>query len=127
MASFYTFPLIITHKIQQHTNEVATAPTEQKNIHHLTVCTCYNDQSSHCSDSLSAGRSGDRNRVGARFFTHVIPGPGALPDYYKTGIGSFRRLNWLRLSVDHPHTPSAEIKGRVQIYLYPAVGFRGQL
>ena len=40
------------------------------------------------SDSLLAGRSGDRVPVGARFSAAVQEGPGAHPASYKMGTGS---------------------------------------
>ena len=41
------------------------------------------------SDSLRAGRSGDRIPVEARFSAPVQTGPGAHPASYKMGAGSF--------------------------------------
>ena len=41
------------------------------------------------SDSLRAGRSGNRIPAGARFSAPVQTGPGAYPASYKMGTGSF--------------------------------------
>ena len=45
------------------------------------------------SDSLRAGRSGDRISVEARFSAPVQTGPGGHPTYYTMGNGSFPRVN----------------------------------
>jgi len=34
------------------------------------------------------------------------------------GTGSFLGVKWLGRGVDHPSTPSAEVKERVELYLY---------
>ena len=97
---------------------------------------------SRFSDSLRAGRSGDRIPVAARFSTPVQTGPGAHPTSYTMGTGSFpgvksgrgvtlaphpllvawsrksRAMPLLRLwavrrGVDHPPPSSAEVKERV--------------
>jgi hypothetical protein len=54
------------------------------------------------SDSLRAGRSGDRIPVGARFSAHVQTGPGAQPASYTMGTGSFPGVKRPGRGVDHP-------------------------
>jgi hypothetical protein len=67
------------------------------------------------SDSLRAGRSGDRIPVGARFSTPVQTGPGVHPAPYTMGTGSFPR-------VKRPGR-GLEVKERVDIPLLPFWAF----
>jgi hypothetical protein len=74
------------------------------------------------SDSLQAGRSGDRIQVGARFSAPVQTGRGAHPASYTKSTGSFPGVKvagaWC-----WPSTPSiAEVKERVELYLYSPSG-----
>jgi hypothetical protein len=67
------------------------------------------------SDCLRAGRSGDRNPVGARFSALVQTGPEAHPASCTMGTGGKERPG---RDAD-PSPPSmAEIKNRVALYLY---------
>jgi len=52
---------------------------------------------------------------GARFFTHVQTDPGAHPV-------SFPWLKWPGRGVNHPPPYSAEVKERVELYLYSPSG-----
>jgi hypothetical protein len=54
-----------------------------------SVTTSY-DTLHHDSDSLRAGRSGDRIPVMARFSAPIQTGAGAHPAFYTMGTGSFR-------------------------------------
>ena len=54
------------------------------------------------SDSLQAGRSGDRIAVGARYSAHVQTGPGANPASYTVGTGSFPGVKRPGRGDDHP-------------------------
>ena len=78
-----------------------------------------------CSDSLRAGRSGDRIPVGARFSAPVQTGPGAHPAFYTRGTGSFPGAKWPGRGVDHPPPSSPEVKERVELYLYPTLSVHG--
>jgi hypothetical protein len=63
------------------------------------------------SESLRAGRSGDRIPVGAGFSAHVQTGPGAHPASYTMGTGSFLEVMRPGPGVDHPSPSSAEVEG----------------
>ena len=69
------------------------------------------------SDSLRAERSGDRIPVGARLSPPVQTGPGAHPASYTMGIGSFPGVKRPGRGVDHPPPSSAEVEGRVELYI----------
>jgi hypothetical protein len=47
-------------------------------------------------------------------------GPGAHPASYTMGTASFMWVKLPRRGVDHPRSPSAEVKERVELYLYCA-------
>src|SRR5215469_15597602 len=80
-------------------------------------------QLSRYSDSLRAGRSGDRIPVGARFSAPVQTGPGSHPASYKMGTGSlFRGVKRPGRGVEHPSPISTEVKERVELYLYTSSG-----
>jgi hypothetical protein len=56
--------------------------------------------------------------VEARFSAPVLTGPGAHPAAYIMGTGSFPGIKGPERVVDHPTSSSAEIKERVQLYLF---------
>jgi len=60
--------------------------------------------------------------VAARFSAPVQTGPGSHPASYKMGTGSYPGVKRTRLGVDHPPSYSAEVKERVQLYLYSPSG-----
>ena len=70
------------------------------------------------SDSLRAGRSGDRIPVGATFSALVQTGPGDHPASYTMGTASFPKVKWSGCGVDHPPSSTVEVKGRVELYFY---------
>ena len=68
--------------------------------------------------SLRAGRSGDRIRVGARFSAPVPTSPGAHPASCTMGTRSLPGVKRPRRGVDHPLSSNAEVKERIELYLY---------
>jgi hypothetical protein len=77
---------------------------------------------SRYSDSLRAGRSGDQIPVEMRFSSPVQTGPGAHPASYTMGTGSFPGVERPGRGVDHPPPSRAEVKERVELYLYSPSG-----
>jgi len=55
---------------------------------------------------------------GARFSAPVQTGPGAHPASYTMGSESFLELKWPGRGVDHPLPSIAEVKERVELYLF---------
>ena len=80
------------------------------------------DSADRYSDWLRTGRSGDRMPVGARFSALIQTGPGAHPASYTMGTGCYPGVKWPGRGVDHPPPHSAEVKERVELYLYPTSG-----
>jgi hypothetical protein len=62
------------------------------------------------------------NLVGARFSAPVQTGPGAHPASCTMGTGYFPEVKQSGRGVDHPPPSSAEIKERVELYLYSTSG-----
>jgi hypothetical protein len=65
---------------------------------------------------------GIESRWGARFSVPVQTGPGVHPVSYTMGTGSFPGVKRPRRGTDHPTPPSAEVKKRVELYLYSPFG-----
>jgi hypothetical protein len=68
------------------------------------------------------GRSGNRIPLGARFSAPVQTGPGVHPASCTMGTGSFPGVNRPGRGVDHAPPSSAEVKERVELYLYSPSG-----
>jgi hypothetical protein len=60
--------------------------------------------------------------VWARYSAHVQTGTGAYPASCTMGTGSFPGVKRPRRGVDHPPPCSAEVKERVELYLYSPSG-----
>ena len=89
----------------------------------LLHCCSRPGQRSRYSDSLRVGRSRDRIPVGARFPAPVHTGPGGPPSLlyigYRVFPGGKERQ---RRGVDHPPPSSADVKERIQLYVYSTSG-----
>jgi len=57
-----------------------------------------------------------------RFSSHVQTGSEAHPASYTMGTASFPGVKRLGLGFDHPLPSSAEVKERVELYLYSPSG-----
>ena len=79
-------------------------------------------QLSRYSDTLRAGRSGDRIPVGTRPSTPVQTSSGAHPASYTMGTGSFPGVKRPGHGADHPPLCRTEVEGRVELYLYSPSG-----
>jgi len=73
-------------------------------------------------DALRAGRTGNRISVGAKFSAPVQTGSEAHQASYTMGTGSFPEVKLPGFDIDHPPASSAEVKARVQLYLYSPFG-----
>jgi hypothetical protein len=62
------------------------------------------------------------SRWGARVSAPVQNGPGAYPASYTMGTGSFPGVKRPGRGVDHPPPSSAEVKERVELYIYIPYG-----
>jgi hypothetical protein len=68
--------------------------------------------------TVPAGRSGVRISVWARFYAPVQTGRGAHPTPYTMGTRYFPGVKRPGRGVDNPPPSSAEVKERVELYLY---------
>jgi len=57
-----------------------------------------------------------------RFSTPFQAAPGAHPTSYTMGTGSFPGVKQPGRGIDHPSPSSAEVKERVEVYLYSPAG-----
>ena len=65
---------------------------------------------------------GIESQWGARFSAPVQTDPVAHPAFYTMGTGCFQGVKGPGRGVDHPPPYSAEVKERVELYLYSASG-----
>ena len=55
---------------------------------------------------------------GAKFSAPIQTGPGAHPAFYTMRTGSFLGVKRPGRGIDHPPLSSAEVEGRVELYIY---------
>jgi hypothetical protein len=85
--------------------------TKKLNYSGIHMCVCvWAGYLSRYSDWPRAGRSGDRNPVGARFFAHVQTGPWANPASCTMGNGSFPWVKWPGHGADQPPPSNTEVE-----------------
>ena len=77
---------------------------------------------SRYSDSLRAGRSGDRIPVGAKFSGPFQKGSGTHPTSCTVGTGSFPGVKSPGRGVDHPPPSRVKVKERIELYIYSPFG-----
>jgi len=65
---------------------------------------------------------GIESQWGARFSAPVQTGPGVHLAFYTIGTGSFPGVKRPGRGVDHPPSSSAEVKERIELYLYSLFG-----
>jgi hypothetical protein len=76
------------------------------------------DSSVGIATELWAGRYGDRIQVEARFSAPFQTCPEAHPASYTMGTGTFQGVKRQRRVIDRPPPSIAEVKQRVELYLY---------
>jgi hypothetical protein len=121
------------HRACHNNSSVNTQNRERRGSAVLLNAACHKNGQSYacqireknivwCSDLIRAGRSGDRIPVGAKFSAAVQTGPGAYLALCTMSTGSFSGVKWPGRGVDHPPPSSAEVKERVDLYLYSPSG-----
>ena len=83
------------------------------------------EELSRYSESLRAGRSGDRIPVGVRFSAPVQTAPGAHPASYTMGTGSFPWVKRPGRGVEHPLHIASRLKKEYRCNSTPTLGLRG--
>ena len=66
--------------------------------------------------------TGIESRWRVRFSAPVLTGPAAHPICYTMGTGSFPEVKLPGLGLDHPPPSSAEVEGRVELYICSSSG-----
>ena len=91
---------------------------------HYTTYICSMDRDSSVGIATNYGLDGQgiESRWGSRFSAPVQTGPGAHPALYTVGTGSLPGVKRPGGGVDRPSPSSAEVKERVNLYLYSPSG-----
>jgi hypothetical protein len=80
------------------------------------------DSSVHIATCYGLDGPGIEFRCVARFSAPLQTGFGAHPASCTMGTRSFAGVKWPGRGVDHPPPFSAEVKERVELYIYPLSG-----
>ena len=125
LKSCILYTVSTNQKISQQTlhnfglqHSVRRSVSNSKALHWPGYCSRY-------SDSLRAGRFGNRMPVGARLSAPIQTGPGTHPAPCTRGSGSLSGKKGVMksgLGVVHPFPSSAEIKERLELQLYSPSG-----
>jgi hypothetical protein len=83
-------------------------------------CDVGRDSSVGIATGYGLDSPGIESKWGARFSAPVQTGSVANLASYTMGTGSFPGVEWLGHGVNHPLLSSAEVKVRVELYLYSA-------
>jgi hypothetical protein len=88
----------------------------------IDVVSVVRDSSVSIATRYGLDGPGIESRWGARFSAPVQTCPGAHPASYAMGTGSFSGVKLPGRGVDHPPPTSAEVKERIELYVYSPFG-----
>jgi hypothetical protein len=108
------------HNYQRH--RVPPSATVAQNILNFDNLWYKRGQGQDSSVSIAIRFGLDGPGIESRFSAPVQTGPGAHPASYTMGTGSFSGVKRPGYGFDHPPTSSAEVKGKVELYLYSTSG-----
>jgi len=93
-----------------------------RKITNVTIPTLVRDSSVSTATRYKLDGQGIEPGGGARFSATVQTGPGAHPASYTMCTASFPGLKRPGRGVGHPSPSSAEVKGRVELYIFSPFG-----
>ena len=114
-----------SHVLGSHLATVYTVLTKKLTLKKLVVIIGGRDSSVGIATRYGLGGSGIKSPWGTRFSATFQTGPGTHPASYTRGTGSFPGVKRSGRGADHPPPTSAEVKGRVELYLNSPLGLHG--